>query len=111
MGSTYVQTALTALVGLVVGSLYKQALDYFKSGKEWREKTGAKLDRLSDATQATMRATLLHNSEKYLERGWITPEERASWYDMHDKYSALGYNGLIDTYRRKLDGLPDREIS
>ena len=82
----YIQTALTALIGLVVGSLYKHALDYFKSGKEWREKTGEKIDK------------------------WITPEERASWCDMHDKYSALGFNGLIDTYRQKLNNLPDKQI-
>jgi hypothetical protein len=29
---------------------------------------------------------------------------------MHDKYSAMGFNGLIDGYRHKLDQLPDREI-
>ena len=50
------------------------------------------------------------NYEKYAERGWLTPEERASWCDMHDKYSAMGFNGLIDTYRRKLDELDDKEI-
>lgn len=69
-----------------------------------------KVDVLTDAQQVTMRATLIHNAEKYLERGWITPEERAAWYDMHDKYSSLGANGLIDTYRQKLNGLPDKEI-
>lgn len=106
----FVQTALTALIGLIVGSLYKHALDYFKAGKEWRTKTGEKIDKLADAQQSTMRATLIHNSEKYFERGWITPEERASWCDMHDRYSALGFNGLIDTYRSKINQLPDRNI-
>ena len=110
MGNGILQTALTALIGLIVGSLYKHALDYFKSGKEWRTQTGAKIDKLADAQQSTMRATLIHNSEKYFERGWITPEERASWCDMHDRYSALGANGLIETYRNKIDALPDREI-
>lgn len=106
----YFQTALTALIGLIVGSLYKQATSYFKSGKEWRTKTSDKIDKLADAQQSTMRATLIHNSEKYFERGWITPEERASWCDMHDRYSALGFNGLIDTYRSKINQLPDRNI-
>jgi len=69
-----------------------------------------KVDKLADAQQTTMRATLLHNAEKYIERGWITPEERVSWCDMHDKYASLGANGLIDTYRQKLDSLPDKEI-
>ena len=110
MGNRILQTALTALIGLIVGSLYKHATEYFKTGKEWREKTGAKIDKLADAQQSTMRATLIHNSEKYFERGWRTPEERASWCDMHDRYSALGFNGLIDTYRSKINQLPDRNI-
>ena len=69
-----------------------------------------KVDTIMGATQTTMRATLIHNAEKYFERGWLTPEERASWCDMHDKYSDMGFNGLIDTYRHKLDELPDRII-
>jgi hypothetical protein len=29
---------------------------------------------------------------------------------MHAKYSDMGFNGLIDTYREKLNSLPDKEI-
>ena len=67
------------------------------------------MDTLMDATQTTMRTELVHLYEKYTTRGWLTPEERAAWYDMHDKYSAMGFNGFIDSYRAKLDALPDRE--
>lgn len=95
-------------------ALFKQ---YHESSAAWRARVDEKLDRqteqmgtLMDATQTTMRAQLIHNAEKYFERDWITPEERASWCDMHDRYSALGANGLIETYRRKIDALPDREI-
>ena len=111
MGNGILQTALTALIGLIVGSLYKHATEYFKTGKEWREKTGAKIDKLADAQQTTMRATRRHTSEKYVKSGRTTPRERASWCDMHDRYSALGFNGLIDTYRKKLNDLPDKIIN
>lgn len=84
---------------------------------EWRERvegsmTGidAKLDMLNDATQTTMRTTLLHYIEKYLTRGWVTPEERASLMDMHRKYAALNANGFIDGYMARVAQLPDREI-
>ena len=90
---------------------------YHADSAAWRERVdvkldaqAAKVDTLMDATQTTMRAQLIHNAEKYFERDWITPEERASWCDMHDRYSALGADGLIETYRRKIDNLPDREI-
>lgn len=77
---------------------------------QWRESVDAKLDALGDATQTTMRANLIHFCEKYLERGWVTPEERSSIWDMHQKYSALNANGFIDTYIRRVMELPDREI-
>ena len=84
---------------------------------EWRERVegsvagiDAKLDVLNEATQTTMRTTLLHYIEKYLTRGWVTPEERASLMDMHRKYAALNANGFIDGYMRRVAELPDKEI-
>lgn len=84
---------------------------------EWRERIwgsvadiDAKLDVLNEATQTTMRTEILHLVEKYLTRGWVTPEERASLFDMHRKYSALNANGFIDGYIERIKNLPDREI-
>jgi hypothetical protein len=88
-----------------------------KAEAEWRERMDgsmadidAKLDVLNEATQTTMRTTLLHYIEKYLTRGWVTPEERASLMDMHRKYAALNANGFIDGYMARVAELPDREI-
>lgn len=105
-----ISTCVTGAVGYLVKLLLDMLKGYIDSSAKWRAKTDEKLDTIMDATQTTMRATLIHNFEKYQERGWLTPEERASWCDMHDKYSAMGFNGLIDSYRNKLDQLPDREI-
>ena len=77
---------------------------------KWQESVTQKLDSLTDATQTTMRTTLLHYVEKYLTRGWVTPEERASLYDMHQKYSALDANGYIDGYIDRVMALPDKEV-
>ena len=112
-----IQTAITTVVGILLKGLFDTLKRYIADSVEWRKRIDekfdvqqAKLTTLMDATQATMRAQLIHNAEKYFERNWITPEERASWCDMHDRYSALGANGLIETYRRKIDVLPDKEI-
>lgn len=69
-----------------------------------------KLDKIRGGTQTTMRTDLIHLYEKFTTRGWITPEEKAAWFDMHAKYSALDANGLIDSYKAKLESLPEREI-
>ena len=105
-----VTTCVTGCVGWLVKALLDMLKSYIDSSKQWRAQMDGKVDTIMGATQTTMRATLIHNYEKYADRGWLTPEERASWCDMHDKYSAMGFNGLIDTYREKLDQLPDREI-
>lgn len=80
---------------------------------EWRDAVTTHMQRqdehmalMTSSLQSTMRATLIHNAEKYFSRGSITPEEQASWCDMHDRYSAMGFNGLIDSYRAKIDRLP-----
>ena len=103
-------TAITAAVGILIKALFDGFKRYVNESKAWRSDLDRRFDVLMGATQTTMRAQLIHNAEKYFERNWVTPEERASWCDMHDRYSALGANGLIETYRRKIDALPDREI-
>lgn len=106
-----VTTTVTGIVGYLVKALLDTLRGYIHDSQAWRTKMDGKVDTIMGATQTTMRATLIHNYEKYAERGWLTPEERASWCDMHDKYSAMGFNGLIDTYRAKLNALPDKELS
>lgn len=105
-----VTTTITGVVGWLVKMLLDTLTGYINDSQTWRSKMDGKVDSIMGATQTTMRASLIHNFEKYQERGWLTPEERASWCDMHDKYSAMGFNGLIDSYRDKLNALPDREI-
>ena len=110
MSELVIPTIVTGVVGWLVKALLDTMRGYISDSQTWRSKMDGKVDTIMGATQTTMRATLIHNYEKYAERGWLTPEERASWCDMHDKYSAMGFNGLIDTYRRKLDELDDKEI-
>ncbi len=105
-----VTTTITGIVGWFVKTLLDTLKTYIYDSQKWRSSMDDKVDSIMGATQTTMRASLIHNYEKYQERGWLTPEERASWCDMHDKYSSMGFNGLIDSYRAKLDILPDREI-
>lgn len=103
-------TCITGVVGWLVKTVLDQLKDYRAESKEWRQGLGSKVDAISDATQTTMRTALLHYAEKYLTRGWLTPEERASIYDMHQKYSALHANGYIDSYMARVMELPDKDI-
>ena len=88
-----------------------------KAEAEWRERMEEAITDLKrevtkskDAQQSTMRQSLIHSYEKYVTRGWLTTEELAAWLDMHDKYSAMGFNGLIDTYREHIVQLEIRPL-
>lgn len=117
IASTLVITWLTAVINRRMEESKREAQREEAERKEWRasvdkrmDKLDKKLDTLNDATQTNMRTTLIHYCEKYLERGWVTPEERASIWDMHKKYSALNANGFIDSYISRVMELSDKEI-
>lgn len=107
-------TIITGLISAAilwgVRAMTKALKDYSAESKAWRASMDKKLDTINDATQATMRTQLLHMSEKYLTRGWVTSEERSALCDMHDKYAALNANGFIDGYMARVNQLPDKEI-
>lgn len=67
-----------------------------------------KLDKVVSAQQKSMRSDLMHRSEKYITRGWITPEEHLAMYDLYEAYEGLGKNGFIRAYMQKIDKLEKR---
>lgn len=107
---TIITGLISAAILAGIRALTKALKDYSAESKAWRSSLDTKLDAITDATQTTMRTTILHYAEKYLERGWVTPEERASLFDMHAKYAALHANGYIDGYMQRVNQLPDKEI-
>lgn len=107
---TIVTGLMSAAILSVIRALAKALRDYSVESKAWRSSMDNKLDAITDATQTTMRTSILHYAEKYLTRGWVTPEERASLFDMHAKYAALNANGYIDGYMERVGRLPDKEI-
>ena len=71
-----------------------------------------KIDRVLDAQQQSMRAQLVHNAEKYIERDWLTGEELQTWEDMYQAYEALpGENGYIAAYKARLETLDLKGLS
>lgn len=107
---TIVTGLISAAILWGVRTMTKVIKSYGAESRAWRSSLDAKLDAITDATQTTMRTQLLHMSEKYLTRGWVTPEERAALCDMHAKYAALHANGYIDGYMQRVSQLPDKEI-
>lgn len=106
-----VQTVLTGVVGWLVKLVLDTLKNYSDESKAWRKKMDDKVDGIGDATQATMRTTILHYCEKYITRDWITSEELSSLLDMHKKYTVINpKNGFIDSYVERVKQLQIKEI-
>jgi hypothetical protein len=106
-----IQTILTGIIGWAVKTMLDQLKTYRAESKAWRADLGKKIDSINDATQATMRTTILHYCEKYITRGWVTSEELSSLLDMHEKYTALNdHNGFINTYVERVRNLETHDI-
>ncbi len=106
-----IQTILTGMIGWAVKTVLDQLKTYREESKEWRSDMDDKIDNINNATQATMRTTILHYCEKYITRGWVTSEELASLLDMHEKYTALNdHNGFINGYVDRVEKLEIHEI-
>jgi len=105
------QTILTGTVGWLVKLVLDTLKNYSDESKAWRRKMDEKMDGIGDATQATMRTTILHYCEKYITRKWITSEELSSLMDMHKKYTVINpKNGFIDSYVERVKQLEIREV-
>lgn len=105
------QTILTGTVGWLVKMVLDSLKEYRDQSKKWSSELSKKIDDINNATQATMRTTILHYCEKYLSRGWVTSEELSSLTDMHAKYAALNEkNGFINGYMERVNKLEVREI-
>lgn len=105
------QTILTGVVGWAVKLVLDSLKSYTDESKKWRKSMDKKLDGITDATQATMRTTILHYCEKYITRGWVTSEELDSLLDMHSKYTVIKpNNGFINGYVERVRNLEIREI-
>ena len=106
---------VNTIIAGVIGWAVKVILDTIKHGQEeskgWRIKVEKDIQDIKDATQANVRTNILHYCEKYIDRGWITPQELDSLTDLHKKYRALNdNNGFIDSYMHRVDNLERREV-
>lgn len=105
------QTILTGIVGWTVKLVLDSLKSYADESKVWRKSMDKKMDGIQDATQATMRTTILHYCEKYLTRDWITSEELDSLLDMYAKYKVIKPdNGFIDAYIERVKQLKIQEV-
>lgn len=105
------QTILTGAVGWAVKLVLDSLKVYRDESKKWRKNMDDKMDGITNATQATMRTTILHYCDKYITRGWVTSEELSSLLDMHAKYKIIKPdNGFIDAYVQRVNQLEIREI-
>jgi len=64
---------------------------------------------LKDGTIALLRSEIIHNYDKYMNRGWLPIYAAESIFSLYDAYHNLGGNGAIDKIIKELKELPSVE--
>jgi len=64
---------------------------------------------LKDGTLALLRSELIHNYDKYMERGWLPIYAVENICELYSTYHKLGGNGAIDKIIEELKSLPSIE--
>lgn len=98
--------------GLVYVAIYvhRRSEIHDKELFERMDRQDESIEKLICAQQQSMRTSLIHYAEKYIERGWITSEELRAWSDMYGTYDRLGLNGYMHSYMERVDALPLKSI-
>lgn len=98
--------------GLVYVAIYvhRRSEIHDKELFERMDRQDESIEKLICAQQQSMRTSLIHYAEKYIERGWITSEELRAWSDMYGTYDRLGLNGYMHSYMERIDALPLKSI-
>lgn len=65
---------------------------------------------LKDGTLALLRSEIIHNYDKYMERGWLPIYAAESILSLYNAYHNLGGNGAIDKIIQELKELPSKEM-
>lgn len=113
--------SLTAIVGLLTLIFFKPIKKAWTKRKEEKKKDGEfKQNVLNQLSKIRLelgdvqrdvaelqRNRLIHAHDKYVRRGWCTPEQKREITQWHDAYKSRGHNHLIEHYNEDILDLPD----
>lgn len=85
-----ITSALTTLVGAVVGALVASAISYFKSVKQGHDDTN---DAIRDGMRALLWRELKNIHSEAAARGGMDTEERKHLESVYKAYHGIGGNG------------------
>lgn len=61
---------------------------------------------MSACVQAMARMQLVDQHDRYIAQGWMPDTARLTVHALHEGYSGMGANGVIDGYMAELRALP-----
>jgi len=94
-------------VGGVMSYFWQSKLKKIESKAQLqREEAERKQQAIEKGLQAVLRALIINNYNKYMERGEIPIYERENTDHLYTEYKALGGNGVIESLIEKLADLP-----
>lgn len=95
------------LVSLLFGSgILVSVLKYFYSRLKENDK---KTESVQKGVQALLRTQMLHEYNKWMEKGYAPIYARENFQNMYNQYHNLGVNGVMDDLLEKFKELPTQK--
>ena len=93
---------VTVAAALVLRRISEKLDEAEQASKESADKTVA----VCVCVQAMARMQLVEQHDRYIAQGWMPDTARLTVHALHEGYSGMGANGVVDGYMAELRALP-----
>lgn len=105
------EKAATTVISVLVSAVIGAVVSFIATRRSERKSRVAELEKrqkaLEDGTKALLRAEIIRNYDKYIERGWIPIYAREALDKCYSAYSGLNGNGAMKDLYEALCHLPN----
>lgn len=99
---------ILSIIGIVAGSTGISSIIVACLSRHWakKDKEDGRIDALVDAQKVLMIDRVRFLGSSYVEKGYVSLEDKENLQSMYDAYKALGGNGHLVTIMQEVDRLP-----
>ena len=106
------EKAATTVISVLVSAIIGAVVSFIATRRSERKSRVAELEirqrALEDGTKALLRAEIIRNYDKYIERGWIPIYAREALDKCYLAYSGLNGNGAMKDLYEAICRLPNK---
>jgi len=103
------EKAITTVISVVVSAVVGAVISFYATRRAERKSKVAEIEKrqtaLENGTKALLRAEIIRNYDKYMERQWIPIYSKEALMKCYRAYADLGGNGVVKGLVSEMDKL------